>query len=125
MFCKKCGRNISDSHVCPYCKTVHTTEDEQIFYSFSEYRDRIINESKYKRVDVQGNKSRAAAGILQLLCGCLGLGRFYMGYNTIGVMQIAVSVVTCGIGGVLWGFTDGIMILSGKIKYDAKGELLI
>lgn len=125
MFCKKCGRNISDNLVCPYCKTVHTKDDGQMFYSFSEYRDRILNESKYKKVDVAGKKSRAAAGILQLFCGCLGLGRFYMGYNTIGFMQIAASLVTCGIGGVIWGFADGIMILDGKIKYDAKGELLV
>ncbi|MDY3929148.1 MAG: TM2 domain-containing protein [Clostridia bacterium] len=124
MFCKECGRNISDSNVCPFCGTVHTKEEEQTFYSFSEYRDRIINESKYKRIDVVGKKSRAAAGILQLFCGCLGIGRFYMGYTTFGIMQIAASLLTCGIAGVVWGFADGVMILTGKVKYDGKGELL-
>ncbi|MFV2021473.1 TM2 domain-containing protein [Micromonospora sp. LOL_023] len=44
------------------------------------------------------------------MLGGFGVGRFYMGHTKIGVLQLVVSVVTCGIGG-LWGFIDGILIL--------------
>ena len=69
-------------------------------------------------------KSRIIAGFLSLMAGGVGAGRFYLGYYKVAVLQIALNIVTLGILGTLWGFFDGIMILLGKIKYDAKGNLL-
>ncbi|MBM0239662.1 TM2 domain-containing protein [Micromonospora sp. ATA32] len=56
------------------------------------------------------DKSKVVAGILQILLGTFGVGRFYMGDTKTGVIQLVVSVVTCGIGGI-WGLIDGILIL--------------
>ncbi|MFE9694071.1 TM2 domain-containing protein [Micromonospora sp. NPDC005806] len=56
------------------------------------------------------DKSKVVAGILQILLGSLGIGRFYMGDTKTGVIQLVVSVVTCGLGGI-WGLIDGILIL--------------
>lgn len=56
------------------------------------------------------DKSKIVAGILGILLGGFGVGRFYMGHTKIGVLQLVVSLVTCGIGGI-WGFVDGILIL--------------
>jgi TM2 domain-containing membrane protein YozV len=66
-------------------------------------------------------KSKIVAGILGILVGGLGIHRFYLGYTTIGVVQIIVTILTCGIGAI-WGLIEGILILVGStITTDAKG----
>jgi TM2 domain-containing membrane protein YozV len=56
------------------------------------------------------DKSKVTAGILGILLGFFGAGRFYTGHTKIGVLQLVVSILTCGIGS-LWGLIDGIMVL--------------
>lgn len=69
-------------------------------------------------------KSKVAAGLLGILVGPWGVHRFYLGYVGIGVLQIFVTILTCGIGG-LWGFIEGILIISGStITTDADGTPL-
>lgn len=68
------------------------------------------------------DKSKLTAGLLGILLGGLGVGRFYLGYTTIGVLQLVVSIVTLGFG-ALWGFVDGIIILTGSVS-DAQGRTL-
>jgi len=69
-------------------------------------------------------KSKTTAGILGILLGGLGVHRFYLGYTTIGIIQIVLSICTFGIAG-LWGFIEGILILTGSINTDAAGNPLI
>ena len=59
--------------------------------------------------------------ILQILLP-IGVGRFYTGDTGIGVAQLLVTVVTCGIG-ALWSVVDGVLILVGD-KTDAQGRPL-
>lgn len=69
-------------------------------------------------------KSKIVAGVLGILLGGLGIHRFYLGYVGIGIVQILVTIVTLGIGGI-WGFIEGILILTGSsITKDAKGRPL-
>ncbi|TDC52853.1 TM2 domain-containing protein [Micromonospora sp. KC207] len=56
------------------------------------------------------DKSKVVAGVLGILLGGFGVGRFYMGDTKTGVLQLVVTVVTCGLGGI-WGVIDGILIL--------------
>ena len=65
-------------------------------------------------------KSRLAAGLLGIFLGYLGVHNFYLGNNSRGAIQIVVTFLTCGIGG-LWGFIEGILILAGSINEDANG----
>ncbi len=67
-------------------------------------------------------KSKVVAGILGILLGGWGVHRFYLGYTNIGIIQIIVTVCTCGIGAI-WGLIEGIMILVGSdgFKTDANG----
>jgi TM2 domain-containing membrane protein YozV/RNA polymerase subunit RPABC4/transcription elongation factor Spt4 len=70
---------------------------------------------------MQGGKSKIAAGLLGIFLGAFGIHRFYLGYTTIGIIQIIVTLVTCGVGS-LWGFVEGILILCGQsITTDANG----
>ncbi|HYV44404.1 MAG TPA: TM2 domain-containing protein [Myxococcaceae bacterium] len=68
------------------------------------------------------DKSRMAAGLLQIFLGGLGAGRFYLGHTGIAIAQIAACVLTCGIGWV-WPLIDGILMLAGKVN-DAQGRPL-
>jgi hypothetical protein len=65
-------------------------------------------------------KQKMVAGILGILLGYLGAHSFYLGNTKKGIIQLVVSVVTCGLGG-LWGLIEGIQILTGSIQTDAYG----
>jgi len=64
------------------------------------------------------DKSRIIAGILQLLLGQFGAGRWYTGNYGMAVAQL----LTCG-GFFVWSFVDGIYMLVGSAK-DPEGRPL-
>lgn len=68
-------------------------------------------------------KSKMVAGLLGIFLGGWGIHNFYLGFTKKAIIQIVVSLVTCGIGGI-WGFVEGILILCGKIDTDADGNPL-
>lgn len=68
-------------------------------------------------------KSRLAAGLLGIFLGGLGIHSFYLGETTKGVIQIIVTMVTCGLGS-LWGFIEGILLIAGVINVDGYGNPL-
>jgi len=58
----------------------------------------------------QENK-KVLAGIMGILFGSLGIHKFVLGYTQEGIIQIVISVVTCGIGSII-GFIEGIIYLT-------------
>ncbi|WP_316574069.1 TM2 domain-containing protein [Nocardia canadensis] len=68
------------------------------------------------------DKQKLMAGLLEIFLGSFGVGRFYLGYTGLGIAQIAVVWLTCGIGAI-WPLIDGIMMLTGKVP-DAQGRPL-
>lgn len=64
-------------------------------------------------------KSKVTAGVLQLLLGGFGVGRFYTGHTGMALGQL----FTCG-GCGIWALIDGIMLLAGKDQTDAQGRVL-
>jgi TM2 domain-containing membrane protein YozV len=68
------------------------------------------------------DKTKLIAGLLGILLGGFGAGRFYTGHTGIAIAQIAATWLTCGIGG-LWPLIDGIMILVNG-GTDAQGRPL-
>ena len=78
---------------------------------------------------VQGEepKSRMVAGLLGIFLGYLGIHNFYLGNTTKALIQLLVSVLTCGFGAIpmsIWGLVEGIMLLTGSITVDGKGNPL-
>ena len=58
-------------------------------------------------------KSKIVAGLLGILLGSIGIHNFYLGKTTRAVVQIIVTIVTFGLGGI-WGFIEGILILVSR-----------
>ena len=69
-------------------------------------------------------KSKVAAGLLGIFLGAFGVHNFYLGYTTKAIVQLLLTVLSCGtlsfISGI-WGIVEGIMCLTGSINQDAKG----
>lgn len=61
-------------------------------------------------------KSKIVAGVLQLLVGGVGAGRFYTGHTGMAVAQL----LTCG-GLGFWALIDGILFLVKDDRTDADG----
>ncbi|SFA98931.1 TM2 domain-containing membrane protein YozV [Flavobacterium swingsii] len=58
----------------------------------------------------QENK-KVLAGIMGILFGGLGIHKFILGYTQEGIIQIVVTIVTCGIFSIV-GFIEGIIYLT-------------
>ncbi len=71
------------------------------------------------------DKSKVVAGLLQLigLFGLVGFGRIYLGETGLGVIQLVVGVLTCGIGAIIWGIVDAVLIFTGNVR-DTAGRPL-
>ncbi|GAB2907940.1 TM2 domain-containing protein [Streptomyces mayteni] len=65
------------------------------------------------------SKSKIIAGVLQLLLGGVGAGRWYTGHYG----QAVAMLLTCGGIGV-WALIDGIMLLVKNDWTDAEGRIL-
>ena len=72
-------------------------------------------------IDENGNtipnqeSKRVIAGILGILLGSLGIHKFILGYTTEGIILLAISLLTCGIGASLTGLIgliEGIIYLT-------------
>jgi len=58
----------------------------------------------------QPENKKIVAGVLALLLGSLGVHKFVLGYTTEGIIQILLSIVSCGILGII-PFIEGIIYL--------------
>jgi TM2 domain-containing membrane protein YozV len=69
-----------------------------------------------------GAKSRMVAGLLGIFVGGFGVHNFYLGYTNKAIIQIVVTIVTCGFGAI-WGLIEGILILTKNESFltDANG----
>jgi hypothetical protein len=129
MFCRNCGKELVGSpEIClgcgarplagrKYCQEC-SAETDVMAVVCTKCGMRLAGGGSEGAV-----KSRLAAGLLGVFLGGWGVHRFYLGYTGIGILQIIVTLVTCGIGS-LWGFIEGILILAGTMDTDAEGRPL-
>ncbi|HEV3272970.1 MAG TPA: TM2 domain-containing protein [Candidatus Methylacidiphilales bacterium] len=50
---------------------------------------------------IPGAEKKIVAGVLAILLGQLGIHKFYLGYNTAGIIMLLVTLLTCGAAGVV------------------------
>ncbi len=58
-----------------------------------------------------GAEKKLPAGICGILLGGLGIHKFILGYTKQGIIQILITVVTCGAGHLV-GLIEGIIYLT-------------
>lgn len=104
-YCSNCGTELQEgAEVCLKC-------------------GKLANGKTNSANNGDAQKSKLAAGLLGIFLGAWGIHNFYLGNSGKGVAQILVTIFTCGIGG-LWGFIEGILILTGSINTDSEGRPL-
>lgn len=111
-YCHNCGKPLApDAAVCLNCGVAN------------------------KQAPAPDAKSKLVAGLLAIFLGTFGVHNFYLGYTGKAVTQLVLSIVgillCCVVVGVfivmgvgIWGLVEGIMILTGKIDTDGKGNPL-
>ena len=123
-FCTNCGQKLDDNATfCYSCgkKLNETTEKVE------EKQTKNTKENNHSGVSVKTKKSKIAAGLFGIFLGGLGIHNFYLGYNSKGLAQLLISVLSCGILSFvsgIWGFIEGILILTGSINTDSEGNPL-
>lgn len=60
---------------------------------------------------VKPENKKVTAGILAIIIGSLGVHKFYLGYTKEGIIQIVLTIVTCGLAGMM-GLIEGIIYLT-------------
>lgn len=120
MFCRNCGKEVqAGAVVCTscgfkpmdgnlYCQNcgAATKADQEICISCG---------FKLSKPQSTYTKSKIAAGLLGIFLGALGIHKFYLGYNTQGLILLLVTVLTCGFGGFITGIigiVEGIIYLT-------------
>ena len=111
MFCPNCGSQTPEgANNCPNCGASLNTNQQ--------------SQPQFNSGNNSGEpKSKLVAGLLGIFLGGWGIHNFYLGFTTKAIIQIVVTIVSCGLG-ALWGFIEGILILCGNINADANGKPL-
>ena len=145
MYCRNCGQSIDNAAAfcthcgaakgagnafCPNCASA--TDPNAVVcvkcgVALNNMNGAGYNQGGYQQQGYQPYgrplTSKMAAGRLGIFLGGFGVHSFYLGYTGKGVAQIFVTLFTCGAGS-LWGFIEGILILTGNISQDADGNPL-
>lgn len=126
--CENCGTDVKEyDTVCDKCgKVIEREKYKQSEGSSTSEAPPVYTSANGTNTSQNTNvnkkqKSKVVAGILGVLVGPFGVHRFYLGYIGIGIVQLILTFLTCGISS-LWGFIEGILILCGVgITEDADG----
>jgi TM2 domain-containing membrane protein YozV len=105
-FCTKCGGQNDDlAQFCSTCQsplgpTAPGYQPIQPAYpgSMTDWK-------------AQGADKKLTAGICGILLGGFGVHKFILGYSTEGIIQIVITLVTCGAGSII-GLIEGIIYLT-------------
>lgn len=131
MYCKNCGNAMDDNAaVCINCGTPKGQGERFCINCGTELKPgaAVCTNCGFaaqgnRGIGTSGLKSKMAAGLLGIFLGGFGIHNFYLGYTTRGIIQLVLTVCSCGIGSI-WGFIEGILILCGNINTDADGNPL-
>lgn len=144
MFCKYCGKDLGDTkeEICEDCKKKNENIDSKETSSNTDnatFNENEKNETVVEAevIDENANssdssnedkrKSKLAAGLFGIFLGAFGVHNFYLGYEGKAIAQLLITVLSCGIfafASAIWGLIEGILILSGEIDKDGKGNFL-
>ena len=128
-FCRTCGTPVGrGNRYCWNCSGP-TDENAVVCVHCGVQLIPLYSQQAYVQVDPD-SKSKIAAGLLGIFLGGLGIHNFYLGYNSKAIIQLVLLLLgflTFGITSIIagiWGFVEGILILTGSISVDASGKPL-
>ena len=109
-YCTKCGAvNDDTAQFCTNCQAPLTPVN-------TGYQPmQSVNAGAVTDWKAMGGDKKLVAGILAILVGSLGVHKFILGYTTEGVIMLLVTVLTCGVAGIVMsivGIVEGIMYLT-------------
>lgn len=123
-FCPVCGASAAENRrntVCGNCGAAIGPDDQFCTACGAPTGNPKVYQGQVYQTP--GGRSKLVAGLLGIFVGSLGIHNFYLGKISLGVIQIIVTLVTCGIGSI-WGFIEGILILCDRITVDGDGKPL-
>ena len=131
MFCKNCGKELTPEAVaCEQCGFQKGTGNRFCANCGNEPAPGAVVcgrcgcATNPEAANVGGElKSKLVAGLLGIFLGVYGIHNFYLGFTQKAVIQLVLSLVTCGVAGI-WGFIEGILIICGNMNKDAAGRPL-
>ena len=127
MYCRHCGAEMnSDAPVCPSCGVSSGSGSTYCANCGAECYQAPGQGYQPPVYPPVGTplKSKMAAGLLGIFLGAFGVHNFYLGYTTKAVIQLCLTLLSCGIlsfASGIWGFIEGIMLLTGSINVDGNG----
>ena len=145
-FCKNCGNELNEGQeVCLNCGVKvdnnATQNSSAKGYCYNCGAELNPGQDVCLKCGVRvskansGAKSKMAAGLLGIFLGGFGVHNFYLGYTGKAITQLVLTIVgyilCCVVVGVflvigiwIWSLVEAIMILTGKINVDGKGNPL-
>jgi TM2 domain-containing membrane protein YozV len=106
-YCTKCG--VENDDVAQNCVACQAPLTQVPGYQPMQ----SVNQGVQGGVNWQamGADKKMVAGICGILLGGFGVHKFILGYTNEGIIQIVLTVLTCGAGGIL-GIIEGIIYLT-------------
>jgi len=122
MRCEYCDNEVpGNSANCPSCGAITKVTPVPV----TVIQQQEVSIASNPTVFVS-SKSKTTAIVLGALLGALGLHNFYLGYNSKGIVQLLITLCTCGYGAIIswiWAVCDIVGIANGTIR-DASGGVL-
>ena len=105
-YCTKCGAQNDD--LAQFCSACQGTLGP---VSGGYQPMQGVNPGPMTDLKSQGADKKMIAGICGILLGSFGVHKFILGYTTEGIIQIVITLVTCGAGSIV-GLIEGIIYLT-------------
>jgi TM2 domain-containing membrane protein YozV len=105
-YCTKCGGQNDD--LAQYCATCQAP----LGAASGGYEPmQSVNQGQLVDWQKQGADKKLAAGLCGIFLGGFGVHKFILGYTTEGIIEIVVTLLTCGLGHFI-GLIEGIIYLT-------------
>lgn len=125
-FCSQCGNEVEDN--VAFCNKCGNPIELNNTNNMNPNNYNNTYNNNYNTMGNINSKSKVAAGLLGIFLGAFGIHNFYLGYTGKGVAQLLITLLSCFIFSfvsAIWGFIEGIIILTSPDYRDANGNPLV
>ena len=106
-YCTKCGAPNDDlAPACANCQAPLSPVGYQPMQSVNQGASGAMTDWQ-----ALGADKKIVAGICGILVGGFGVHKFILGYTNEGIIQLVITLLTCGAGGII-GIIEGIIYLT-------------